>query len=266
MARAHSAKSDAAKRAGATASDRAGVVKVGLCGFTIKLADYLETFPVVEVQQTFYEPPADRVMQRWRDAAPDSFEFTIKAWQLITHRATSRTYRRLKTVLTDEERAECGAFRPTPTVLRAWERTLACARLLSASSILFQCPASFKPVDENIDNMHAFFAAIERPPDIRLMWEPRGPWPDETVARICRDLELTHVVDPFVNPSLTADVTYWRLHGIGGYYHHYSDEELQRLIASLPRSSRETYVMFNNVPRANDARRFIEMLSVGESS
>lgn len=31
------------------------MVRVGLCGFTMAIPEYFETFRVVEVQQTFYE-------------------------------------------------------------------------------------------------------------------------------------------------------------------------------------------------------------------
>src|SRR4051794_12441603 len=65
-------------------------VRVGLCGFTMAFADYVREFPVVEVQQTFYEPPGDATLVRWRRRAPLRFEFTLKAWQLITHEASSR--------------------------------------------------------------------------------------------------------------------------------------------------------------------------------
>ncbi len=65
-------------------------IKVGLCGFTIGAASYFDTYPVVEVQQTFYDPPAQRTLEQWRIQAPESFEFTMKAWQVITHRGTSR--------------------------------------------------------------------------------------------------------------------------------------------------------------------------------
>ena len=51
-------------------------LKIGLCGFTIGAATYAKRFPVVEVQQTFYEPPAKLTMARWRHTAPDAFEFT----------------------------------------------------------------------------------------------------------------------------------------------------------------------------------------------
>ena len=237
-------------------------VKIGLCGFTIRIGEYPRSFPVVEVQQTFYQPPAEGVMRRWRANTPPEMEFTVKAWQLITHTAKSPTYRRLKTPLIDRERADAGAFRETDTVDEAWRVTVKCADVLSASSILFQCPASFKPTDENVRNMAAFFGRIERPAGVRLMWEPRGPWPADVVRGVCEDCKLVHVVDPFVNEPLTRGVTYFRLHGITGARHVYSDDELRQLRAMLPASG-EAYVMFNNIPRADDARRFGALLGEG---
>jgi uncharacterized protein YecE (DUF72 family) len=62
-------------------------------------------------------------------------------------------------------------------VLRAWERTLECTRLLRATAILLQCPRSFRPTDENVARLTAFCREVERPEGVRLLWEPRGPWP-----------------------------------------------------------------------------------------
>ena len=71
-------------------------VRLGLCGFTIGASEYFRRFRVVEVQQTFYEPPQDATLVRWRRQAPPGFEFTLKAWQLVTHEGSSPTYRRMK--------------------------------------------------------------------------------------------------------------------------------------------------------------------------
>jgi uncharacterized protein YecE (DUF72 family) len=228
--------------------------RVGLCGFTINTAEYFATFDTLEVQQTFYEPPSKLTMDRWREQAPADFVFTIKAWQIITHRATSNTYRRLRSHV---DREECGAFQVNDTVRRAWDVTRDCARLLRARAILFQCPASFKPTAENLDNMRRFFNTIDRMPDVHYLWEPRGDWPDDVVLDLCRELTLVHTVDPFVRPSLTPEVTYWRLHGIGSHYRAYTDDELRDLASRLPAEARETYVMFNNIPRTADAKRFL---------
>lgn len=241
----------------------AALVKVGLCGFTIGADLYYETYRVLEIQQTFYEPPAPATMLKWRAQAPAGFEFTMKAWQVITHAATSRTYRRMKTPMSETQRKECGAFRPNDTVLAAWETTLARARLIRASAILFQCPASFRWEKENVANMKRFFREIGRPEGIRFLWEPRGPWPDDAVRGLCEELGLIHAVDPFLRPSLTPELLYWRLHGNGSSYASYTAEELQTLQGWLQRCDGEAYIMFNNIPRPEDSRRFLRLIAAG---
>jgi len=228
-------------------------MRLGLCGWTINLADYFATFDTVEVQQTFYEPPSRLTMDRWREQAPAGFVFTIKAWQVITHRSTSTTYRRLRS---EVNREECGAFQLNATTLQAWKVTRDCARLLRAKAILFQCPASFRATEENVEAMRRFFGEIGRMEDVHYLWEPRGPWPDDLLLDVCRDLGLVHTVDPSLRDSVTPEVTYWRLHGIGSHYRPYTDDELRQYASRLPPASRETYVMFNNIPRVDDAKRF----------
>ena len=239
-----------------------GEIRIGLCGFTMAFEEYVREYRLVEVQQTFYEPPRDGTMRRWRALAPSDFEFTIKAWQLVTHDASSPTYRRLRSPLNDVDREAAGGFRTSPVVLRAWERTLDCAAILRATAILLQCPASFRPTQSNIDLIRMFFGTVERPSGVRILWEPRGPWPAEVVSSLCRDLDLVHVVDPFVSTTVTPDQTYLRLHGITGARHVYTDAELDQLADMLPVApDAPAYVLFNNLPRIEDARRFRAILA-----
>ncbi|HIC91498.1 MAG TPA: DUF72 domain-containing protein, partial [Syntrophaceae bacterium] len=72
------------------------MIKVGCCGFPKAKGIYYQQFKVVEIQQTFYQIPRVSTVQKWREEAPPDFEFTLKAWQLITHPSQSPTYRRLK--------------------------------------------------------------------------------------------------------------------------------------------------------------------------
>lgn len=237
-------------------------MKLGMCGFTIGAASYFKTFPVVEVQQTFYDPPPLATVEKWRAQAPPEFEFTMKAWQVITHLGTSSTYRRLRRPFRDRERTEAGGFRLNATTLAAWATTLEAARALRATAILFQCPASFRATDDNVAAMHRFLTEAERPAGVHLLWEPRGPWPDDVVLSVCRQLDLLHAVDPFIRPSLTPELLYWRLHGNRSHYSRYTEEELRQIIAWLPSDpSVEAYVMFNNIPRVKDVRRFREILA-----
>ena len=56
-------------------------LRVGCCGFPQPLERYAQTFAVVEVQRTFYQPPLLRTLVKWRARVPGGFEFTLKAWQ-----------------------------------------------------------------------------------------------------------------------------------------------------------------------------------------
>ncbi|MFN2455915.1 MAG: DUF72 domain-containing protein [Pyrinomonadaceae bacterium] len=238
-------------------------IKVGCCGFRTAMADYTMQFPIVEVQQTFYQPPQLSTLERWRVQAPEGFEFTLKAWQLITHEARSPTYKRLKRSLSEAEKAACGAFRATGIVEEAWAVTLACARALAARRILFQCPASFTPTREHIENLRKFFGLIERDEEMQLLWEPRGEWAEDVVRALCRELDLTHVVDPFAARTQTPAQCYFRLHGRTGWRYVYETGELEELLSMLPKD-KTSYVLFNNVRMREDAMRFQELIRVGD--
>lgn len=233
-------------------SGRAATVKVGCCGFPRRLEEYARHLCLVEVQQTFYRPPRVQTAERWRARVPAEFEFTMKAWQLITHPPTSPTYRRLGRTIPSSQHGRYGFFAPTDEVLEAWEATRAVARILRATIVLFQCPASFTPTAAHMANLRRFFARITRE-GMRFAWEPRGDWPADVIASVCRDLDLIHCVDPFAGPSHYGRPHYYRLHGKGGYRYRYTAADLRALRAMC---SGATYVLFNNLFMWEDALRF----------
>ena len=222
------------------------------------MSSYVGQFPLVEVQHTFYEPPADTLLRRWRASVPPEFDFTIKAWQLVTHEASSPTYRRMKRPIATEDRSQVGSFRLSAPVLQAWERTLECVRLLRATAVLLQCPKSFRPTADNVTRLRTFMQTVHRP-DARLLWEPRGEWPDALLVELCRDLDLVHVVDPMQRETVTPEQTYYRLHGTTGSRHVHTDDELRRLRDQVE-GRLAPYVLFNNLPRVRDAERFLALL------
>ncbi|MBV9217479.1 MAG: DUF72 domain-containing protein [Acidobacteria bacterium] len=235
-------------------------VKVGTCGFgRVKRPDYVKMFPVVEIQHTFYHPPQIETLEKWRAALPDDFECTLKAWQMITHEGSSPTYRRLGRPLTDEECEEVGFFKPTVAVREGLEVTLASARALNARTILFQCPAKFQPIPENILNMKEFFASFDRT-GLNCVWEPRGKaWEPELIHELCVELDLWDCVNPFQRRTTTPDRCYFRLHGQPRWRYTYDDEELYELVAMLPKNE-SSYVFFNNITMKDDALRLTGIL------
>ena len=233
-------------------------VQIGTCGLSGSKAVYAELFSCVEIQQTFYQPPQLTTLERWRNAVPVDFEFAMKAWQLITHPAKSPTYKRLKRSLSEAERAEVGYFKPTSIVQEAWLFTLACAQKLRTKTVLFQCPASFSPTPEHIANLVRFFSRIDRN-GLNCCWEPRGSWDKQLMKDLCDDLDLWHVVDPFVQSTMTPERCYFRLHGRQGWRYQYEVDELADLVELLPREE-IGYVFFNNIHMKQDALLFKQLL------
>lgn len=52
-----------------------------------RLACYVQQFPTVEVNSTFYRWPADHVFEGWRQRLPDGFQLAVKAPRGLTHGA-----------------------------------------------------------------------------------------------------------------------------------------------------------------------------------
>lgn len=231
-------------------------IKTGTCGFgRAKREEYTALLPVVEIQHAFYDPPEVPTLEKWRSEVPSDFEFTLKAWQIITHEATSPTYRRLKKrPLSNDEAKDAGFFKPTKLVREAMQTTLDCAKALGAKTILFQCPARFLPLPENVLNFKRFFTETERNGS-NFAWEPRGKaWEDGMIRDLCDELDLWHCVDPFARNTVTPEKIYFRLHGIPRWRYTYEDSELEEL-ASMTAGS-QGYVFFNNMTMKDDALRF----------
>ncbi len=230
-------------------------IYVGCCGFPVARARYYRTFKAVEIQQTFYQPPKMLTAQKWLEEAPEDFLFTLKAWQLITHEATSPTYRCLKLEIRAGREKNYGSFKPTDEVFAAWETTRLFALALKAQVVLFQCPASFTPESRNKKNMVRFFRSVDRK-GLVLAWEPRGKWGEAEIRELCQELDLIHCVDPLKCTPVYGHIHYFRLHGPKGYRSRYEARDLQK-IAAMCRG--ETYCFFNNLSMFEDGRRFLRL-------
>ena len=112
-----------------------------------RLAYYAKQFPLVEVDSTYYGPPAEATAARWADRTPADFVFNIKAFSLLTGHPTkaSAIYKDLrpetdkKTIYPDDL--------PPQAYEEVWTRFLSALDPLVAAgklgSILFQFPPWF---------------------------------------------------------------------------------------------------------------------------
>lgn len=234
------------------------MIKVGCCGFPVSRKKYFGDFSLVEIQKTFYRPPEIDIAKKWREESPPHFEYTIKAWQLITHLPGSPTYR--KAGIKIEHPEKYGFFKPTKEVFDAWEKTKEIANIIHATIIVFQCPPRFEEKKENVENIKEFFSSIEG--NFCYAWEPRGKWDRHTIMEICGEMNLIHCVDPFKEKSVYGKPLYFRLHGKGGYRYDYSTEELKEL---LKMCKEDAYCLFNNTSMYKNAMEFKEMINFNTS-
>jgi len=243
----------------------------GCCGWAVRGGQeaYFRAFDTIELQTTFYKLPRVETAGKWRERAPRNFVFNMKAWQVVTHPATSPTWRRSGITIQKSKQARYGHLRPTKENFEAWGRTLDVAKALEATLIVIQTPSSFGYTEQNAMNVDKFMSEASTG-DFILGWEPRGTWRNhpEEVRRLCERHGITHIVDPFRwRPIARHPVMYLRLHGIGrsevNYGYRYTEDDLERLsdiVASEMKDRREGYVMFNNISMAEDASRFKHIL------
>ena len=212
------------------------------------VARYLDC---VEIDSSFYHPPAARTTEAWVQAleSQPGFRFLAKAWQRFTHERSSPWTKAEYELVSD-------GLRP----LREHGRL---------DSLLFQFPWSFRNDPSNRDWLRAIADAFA---DWPLAVEVRhDSWlVDETFALFReRHLAFCNIDQPLLAHCLsltahaTTDVGYIRLHGrnaknwfrekqevYGGRYDYlYSAMELDELlehIAKIAARTRKTFVVFNN--------------------
>ncbi|MCW4021268.1 MAG: DUF72 domain-containing protein [Candidatus Bathyarchaeota archaeon] len=172
------------------------MIKVGCCGYPVGRSKYQEAFTLVEVNRTFYRYPRSSTVKRWREEAPEGFEFTVKAHQDISH----------KDILEMVQARE------------PMERLKEICQTLDAKVLLVQTPASFQP--DGLKAAENFFKEIARD-GLLVAWETRGHlWETaeirEKLRNVLARLDIPHVTDPFkIMPVYVSRVAYPRLHGHG---------------------------------------------------
>ncbi|MGD0122240.1 MAG: DUF72 domain-containing protein [Candidatus Limnocylindrales bacterium] len=125
-----------------------------------RLTYYAATFPIVEIDATYYALPSARVAATWVDRTPPDFVFDAKAHALMTGQPTEtkRLPKEMRAALPEELAAKPRLYaRDLPAELRdeVWRLFLAGLEPLRAAgqlgSILLQFPKWFFPTSESRD-------------------------------------------------------------------------------------------------------------------
>ena len=248
-----------------------------------RLAYYASTFPIVEIDATYYALPSARVAAAWVERTPPDFVFDAKAHALMTGQPTEtkRLPKDLRAALPEELAAKPRLYaKDLPSELRdeVWRLYLAGLEPLRASgqlgSVLLQFPKWFFPTTESRD---LILDAQERLGQVRSAVEFRSEtwFNDKNLERTLRFLTDNSIPLVMVDgpqglrssvPPLTAvtsaELAVVRFHGrrvetweasgipvVERFRYLYSEEELGEWttrIREAAEEAREMHVLMNN--------------------
>ncbi len=247
-----------------------------------RLEYYASRFPLVEVDSTYYSPPAEQTTALWAARTPPGFVFNVKAFSLLTGHPTqpAKLYKDLRPE-TDKRNVYPGDLAPQ-VYEDIWSRFLSALDPLREAGklglLLFQFPPWFTI---RRDNKQYLLEVAQRckplPIAVELRNETwfRGDNATETLEFL-RQHELPFVcvdmpqgyrnsIPPLV--EATAPTAVMRFHGhsdkwtaknvLDRFDYDYSEKELSDWVPKLRRLADETdrtYVVMNNC-RGDQAQR-----------
>jgi uncharacterized protein YecE (DUF72 family) len=256
-----------------------------------RLAYYATRFPMVEVDSTYYSPPAQTTTGLWASRTPDDFVFNIKAFSLLTGHPTrvAAIYKDLRPETT--KKSVYPDDLPREAYEQVWERFLSSLRPLGDAgklgAVLFQFPPWFTIRHANKQYL---LEIARRCQPWRVAVELRHKsWfeggneretldflADHELPFVCVDMPQGHASS--IPPVLeaTADLAMVRFHGHSERWdskdiyekfgYRYPREELAQWAPRLTRlaeGASQTHVLMNNCYRdyaQNNAQDLIDLL------
>lgn len=231
-----------------------------------ELGYYCSFFNTVEINTTFYRPPAPGIAEAWAKKTPAEFEFAVKVWQKFTHPLKLGEGSRGA-----EERWEG----PTQADVEIFRKSIgALADSGKLGILLFQYPAGFHYTDKNVEKLRWTLKAFkDYPKAVELRhrsWSDRG---QETKMLLEQSGATWTVLDePKFASSVVqefepvGEILYLRMHGRNKqrwwshgeawerYDYFYGPEEIRFFADKIRQSAQKsapekTYVFFNNHAR-----------------
>ena len=226
-----------------------------------ELEYYAERFNTVEINNTFYRPPAAKTSQSWATRTPEGFEFSLKLFQQFTHKR-------------DVTQTDVDDFK------RGLEPLAEAGKL---GALLCQFPASFKRDDESVAYLTWLLKTFV---DYRLAVELRHrSWSDrfgQTIALLNEhDAAFVHIDEPKFRTSIRQNQLpnistfyYLRAHGRNAkkwWHHEHKDErydylysaaemaEFSETLKAVRQIVPKTYAYMNNHADAKSVANAVEL-------
>jgi uncharacterized protein YecE (DUF72 family) len=211
------------------------------------LEAYTRAFNFVEVNSTFYSYPDIRLVRSWRKRVPESFQFSVRSHNDLTHR-----YK----------------LRPVDEAFNAYYRMVDVCNALDAKILHLLTPAGERLDNQGLREIAEFLSSVDSD-EPRIAWEIRGQraqdeW--EKLTRIMQDHNIVHCVDLSAErPKVQSDIMYARLFGKGAHnLYQFDDNELHKINAEVEKQSKRSYLVFHGGRMYEDAARLKTYRETGE--
>jgi uncharacterized protein YecE (DUF72 family) len=207
------------------------------------LKAYSEVFNFVEVNQTFYEYPDMRSVERWRRTVPDEFTFSVRCHQDLTHKI---------------------GLKPVDEAYYVFSQMISYCGVLDSPFLVLETPARYVFGQEEVDRARDFFSSINLK-GVRLIWEIRASV-TAAVVDLMADFSVVHCVDlSKEKPLLESDVVYSRLFGKGKHnVYQFTDKELVDIDRNAESTSHKIVaISYHGVRMNTDAARFMQYKKTG---
>jgi len=198
---------------------------------------YAGRLNTVEINATFYRMPQASMLENWKQQVPESFKFSLKASQRITH------FKRLK-----ETHEETKYFLDTAAVLGE-----------QLGVVLFQLPPNMK---KDLPRLQEFLQQL--PPVTPAAFEFRHPtWYEDDVLDLLKQNNRPLVVSdtddmPTTHIDKTADWGYLRLRRVN-----YSNENLAEWVERIRNQNwKETFLFFKHEDAGTGPRLAADFLKL----
>ena len=239
-----------------------------------ELEYYSRSFDTVEINSSFYRPPAPAVSAGWVRKTPDGFLFSVKLWQKFTH---PKMYREATGEAAAISAADVELFKDSiEPIVRAGRM----------AALLAQFPPSFINDDRGRQILTAMIDTFsEYPLAVELRHKS---WSDDSRTAVLlqkSNVSWVQIDEPKFDISIaaevpqTSDLSYFRFHGRNSetwwtgdaetrYMYLYSGAEIEELaerVRAASMTSKLTLAYFNNhwkayAPRnAGDLRKSLQL-------
>jgi uncharacterized protein YecE (DUF72 family) len=205
---------------------------------------YSKIFSFVEVNQTFYEFPDMKTVERWRKTVPDNFTFAVRCNQLLTHRL---------------------GLEPIDEAYYILGQMVAYCGILNAPYLVLETPHKYSMTREMADRARDLFSSWDLN-SIRLAWEYRAPI-NQNIINLMQDFNIIQCVDlSRETPYLNSDVTYSRLFGKGKHnIYQFTDDELMEIEQKAEETNSKTVALsYHGLRMSTDALRFQQYKLTGK--